>query len=241
MPWPSSGRRTIPKSPNDPGPVRDELEARPARPEARPRKEADPERECAVTREKRPQSQMIRFVRAPDGQVLADLAGKLPGRGVWVSADREIIAKAIEKNVFSRRFKAASKADPGLVDEIEQRLTERCLNLMGLAKKAGILVTGFDQVRASLRKARPAWLIEAADGASDGREKVYSLAKALYGDVKVAGALTSAELGMALGRRGVVHALLQPGQLVSSWQLAYRRLAGFRLSPEDLWFSAGDP
>ncbi|MCI4644447.1 MAG: RNA-binding protein [Hyphomonadaceae bacterium] len=240
MPWPSLGGRTIPKSPNDPRPVPGELEAEASRP-PRPRKEADPERECAVTRESRPQSEMIRFVRAPDGQVMADLAGKLPGRGVWVSADRENVGKAIEKGVFSRRFKAASKAELGLVDEIEARLAERCINLIGLAKKAGILVIGFDQVRASLRKTRPAWLIEAGDGAADGREKVYSLAKALYGEVKVAGALTSAELGMALGRRGVVHALLQPGQLVHSWQLAYRRLAGFRLSPEDHWFTAGDP
>ncbi len=231
----------IPTSANDPRPGPDGLETADPSSGRRPARGGDPERECAVTREKRPQSDMIRFVRAPDGTVMADLAGKLPGRGVWISADRASVTAAVEKGVFSRRFKAASKASPELVEEIERRLTERCLGLFGLAKKSGILVIGFDQVRASLRKARPAWLIEAADGASDGREKVYSLAKALYGDVKVAGALSSAELGMALGRRGVVHALLQPGPLVNSWQVAYRRLVGFRPSPEDHWFSAGDP
>ena len=231
----------IPTSANDPRPGPDGLETPAPRDGRRPEKGADPERECAVTREKLPQSEMIRFVRAPDGTVMADLAGKLPGRGVWVRADRASVAAAVDKGVFSRRFKAASKADPELVEEIERRLTERCLGLFGMAKKAGILVIGFDQVRASLRKARPAWLVEAADGASDGREKVYSLALALDGDVKVAGALSSAELGMALGRRGVVHALLQPGPLVNSWQVAYRRLVGFRPSPEDHWFSAGDP
>ena len=88
---------------------------------------------------------------------------------------------------------------------------------------------------------RPAWLIEAADGASDGREKVSALARALYRDIQVAGALTSAELGMALGRQGVIHALLQNGPLAESWSIAYGRLTGFRAPPEDHWFSAGDP
>lgn len=183
---------------------------------------------------------MIRFARAPDGAVVADLSCKLPGRGVWITAQREIVDEGVKKGVFSRRFKAQSTAPDGLADLIEAQLAARCQALVGMAKKSGALVTGFDQVRASLRKARPAWLIEASDGAQDGRNKVYLLAAALYKDVKVAGALTSAELGMALGRDGVIHALLQPGPLAKNWAFAYRRLQGFRHSPEDHWFSAGD-
>ncbi|MEL6567418.1 MAG: RNA-binding protein [Pseudomonadota bacterium] len=221
----------MPKRPND----------RSTGPERLTSKTASPERECAVTREVRPQSEMIRFVRAPDGVVVPDVAGKLPGRGVWVSAQRECLNKAVAKDAFSRRFKAKSKADEALADTVEALLLQRCVALFGLARKSGRLVTGFDQVRASLKKAKPAWLIEASDGAKDGRTKVYSLAKALYGDVEVAGALSSAELGMALGREGVIHALLQPGPMVNSWTVAYGRLKGFRLSPEDHWFSAGDP
>jgi len=184
---------------------------------------------------------MIRFVRAPDGAVVADIAGKLPGRGVWVTATRETVKAAVDKGVFPRRFKAPAEPAEDLVDQVAEALAARCVSLIGLAKKSGQLIIGFDQVRASLRKMRPAWLIEASDGAEDGRTKVYSLAKALYGDVKVAGALSSAELGMALGREGVIHALLQPGPMVNSWAVAYGRLKGFRLSPEDHWFSAGDP
>lgn len=180
-------------------------------------------------------------MRAPDGMVVADIAGKLPGRGVWVSADRDALRQAVAKGVFSRRFKAQTRSPEDLPEQVETLLVQRCISLVGLAKKAGCLVTGFDQVRASLRKKRPAWLIEARDGAADGRTKVYSLAKALYGHVNVAGALSSAELGMALGREGVIHALLQPGPMVNGWTVAYGRLKGFRLSPEDHWFSAGDP
>ncbi len=200
-----------------------------------------PERECAVGKRTRPQAEMIRFVRGPDGAVLADISSKLPGRGVWITARRECVDEAIAKGVFPRRFKAAAMAPEDLSDQVEALLAQRCISLLGLARKAGHLVSGFDQVRASVRKGRPAWLIEASDGAPDGRAKVYSLAKALYDDVKLAGALTSAELGMALGREGVIHALLQPTPLVNSWTVAYGRLKGFRLSPEDHWFSTGDP
>lgn len=184
---------------------------------------------------------MIRFVRGPDGEVVPDIAGKLPGRGVWITATREAVETACAKGVFARRFKARSEAPADLADRVERLLAERCIGLIGLARKSGQLVTGFDQVRAALRKRRPAWLIEAADGAEDGRAKVYSLAKALYDDVRIAGALTSAELGMALGREGVIHALLREGPLAGSWSVAYRRLTGFRSPPEDHWFSAGDP
>ena len=184
---------------------------------------------------------MIRFVRGPGGVVVPDIAGRLPGRGVWVTARRDFIEQAVERGVFSRRLKQSCDAPADLADQVERLLLERCVGLLGLARKAGALITGFDQVRASLKKKQPAWLIEAADGSADGRGKVYSLAVALYDEVKVAGALTSAELGMALGREGVIHALLQNGPLARSWTVAYHRLKGFRATPEDLWFSAGDP
>lgn len=183
---------------------------------------------------------MIRFARAPGGEVVPDVSGKLPGRGVWVTATRKAVDEAAAKGVFSRRFKAQSTVPDALSDIIEGQLAERCCALIGMAKKSGVLVTGFDQVRASLRKARPAWLIEAADGAEDGRSKVYLLAVALYTEVKLAGGLTSAELGMALGRDGVIHACLQSGPLAKSWAVAYGRLKGFRPSPEDHWFKTGD-
>lgn len=199
-----------------------------------------PQRECALSRETHAKADLIRFVRDPAGRVVPDIAERLPGRGVWVSASREAVNAAAAKGVFPRRFKASATVPPELADEVERLLVERCIGLVGLARRSGNLVTGFDQVRAALRKAPPGWLIEAGDGAQDGRNKVYSLAKALYGNVRIAGALTSGELGMAIGRAHVIHALLQAGPLADSWTVAYRRLKGFRLSPEEHWFSAGD-
>ena len=182
---------------------------------------------------------LIRFVRGPDGTVAPDVFGKLPGRGVWISADRATVETAIEKNAFAGAFKAQSKPMDHLVNEIERQLLQRCTGLLGMAKKSGVAVLGFDQVRAYIRKQEPGWLIEASDGAEDGRNKVHFLAKAIYEDVKVAGALSSAELGVAFGRQHVIHALLEQGSLSDAFSVAYGRLIGFRDAPETGWFSGG--
>jgi uncharacterized protein len=48
-------------------------------------------RRCVVTRERLPKEQMFRFVVSPDRALIPDLAGKLPGRGIWLSASRDVI------------------------------------------------------------------------------------------------------------------------------------------------------
>ncbi len=140
---------------------------------------------------------------------------------------------------FSKAFKAKSTPMEGLIDEVERQLVQRCTGLLGMAKKSGLAVLGFDQVRDYIRRQEPGLLLEASDGAEDGRNKVHFLAKAIYEDVKVAGALSSAELGMAFGRQHVIHALLEHGSLADAFSVAYRRLTGFRVAPETGWFSGG--
>lgn len=196
-------------------------------------------RQCAVTRERLAPDALIRFVRSPDGIVVPDGFGKLPGRGAWISADQETLKTALQSDAFSKAFKAKSTPMEGLVDEVERQLVQRCTGLLGMAKKSGLTVLGFDQVRDYIRRQEPGLLLEASDGAEDGRNKVHFLAKAIYEDVKVAGALSSAELGMAFGRQHVIHALLEHGSLADAFSVAYRRLTGFRVAPETGWFSGG--
>jgi uncharacterized protein len=205
---------------------------------------ASPERLCAVTRERLPKEAMIRFVLSPKTVVTPDIAARLPGRGVWVSAERRHVDTAAAKGAFARGFKSAvtlpGESPAGLSDLTERLLLKRCTELLGLARKAGQAVSGHDQVRDALRSAAPAFLLEAADGAEDGRKKVYFLAKAIYSDVKVAGALTAQELGMAFGRDRVIHGLVRRGAIAKNWETAYRRLTGFRLAPEIDWFPEPD-
>ena len=196
-----------------------------------------PGRQCIVTREGLSQDEMIRFVRSPDGTAVPDVAGKLPGRGAWVKAERASVDEAEKRESFSRAFKQKTPAGPGLSDLVEQQLLQRCINYLSLSRKAGDVVIGFDQVRAYLRNQSPGILLEASDGSEDGRNKVHFLAKAMYDPPKTAGALSSAELGMAFGRDRVIHALLQQGALCKAFETAYRRLTGFRPAPERDWFS----
>lgn len=170
---------------------------------------AGPERRCIVTRRVLPKAALIRFVVAPDGTVTPDLAGELPGRGLWVSADRTLLERAVKKNMFARAARAPVRAPADLADRVAALQRRRCLHLIGLARRAGQAVAGFEKVRAWLEAGRAAVLLAARDGAADGRAKLARLG----GDVPVVAAFTAAELGGVFGRDIAVHAALAPGGL----------------------------
>ncbi|MEM7005358.1 MAG: RNA-binding protein [Pseudomonadota bacterium] len=197
----------------------------------------EPVRQCAVLRTRRPQTEMVRFVRGPDCSAAPDVAAKLPGRGVWITASRDAVSTAVREDVFSRSFKAETSAVSDLSELVERLLLRRLQSTLGLAKKAGAVVLGFDQVKSALQKNRPGVLISASDSAKDGRNKLYFLGRSLYDQLNTAGALTSDELGMAFGRSHVVHALLETGAFSRNWAADYIRLIGFRPAPEQDWYS----
>jgi len=199
---------------------------------------ANPERRCIASMARRPQAEMIRFVLAPDGSVTPDLAARLPGRGAWVSADRASLELAVKKGAFSRAFKVQVRAPDDLPALVEQLLVRRCLDHLGLGRRGGDVIAGFDQVRDLVRSETPAVLLEASDGAADGRGKVLGLARAAQesrvGDYLLAGCFSSEELGMALGRGRVIHACVKQGRFADAWRVELARLSGFRrLTPED--------
>lgn len=195
-----------------------------------------PGRQCAVTRDRLPLTEMVRFALSPDNIVVPDISGKLPGRGVWVKADRATLEAGLKAGAFARGFKSQVTVPDDLVDQVENLLLRRCQGIIGMAKKAGDVVVGYDQVRDALRKTAPGLLLEATDGAEDGRGKVYFLAKALYSEVKIAGALNSVELGMAFGRDRVIHGYVRRGSIAKSLLASYGKLTGFRRAPELDWF-----
>lgn len=202
------------------------------------------ERRCIVSQESLPEARLVRFALAPDGAVTPDVAAKLPGRGAWVRADRACVDAAVRKGAFSRAFKAQAKAGPDLADWVEQLLARRCLDLLGLARRAGAVAMGTTQVEAAIRAGEARVMIEAADGASEGREKLMSLHIGLQGSPpRAVGCFSSEELGVALGRERVIHACLLQERLASGWAAEIARLAGFRTvvpsSWPDSWRSVG--
>jgi hypothetical protein len=183
-----------------------------------------PERRCLVTRQVKDWDQMIRFVLDPAGQVVPDVDGRLPGRGMWLSADRNVLNRAIAANLFARAARMRVQVRADLAEQVERLLVSRALDCLGLARRAGQVAMGFDQVRACLRSSSAAVLIAAADSAADGRRKLRQLAPG----VPVITAFSKAELGAALGRDGIVHVAVAPGGLARRLIGSVRRLAGFR-------------
>lgn len=199
---------------------------------------AQRQRRCVATGEVRADPDLIRFVVDPDGNLFPDVAARAPGRGVWVSASRDAVLLAARKGGFSRGLKQAVRPPEGLDLLVEAALEKRVLDFLGMARRAGQVVMGFDQVDSALRKARPAWRIEASDGAADGRRKLDGLAR-VWGAIPVAGCLSGAQIGMAFGRDTVIHALLPPGRLADAFGVEVRRLAGFRPLVPQAWGDAG--
>jgi uncharacterized protein len=187
------------------------------------------ERRCIVSHEVLADAQLIRFALSPDGVVTPDVAAKLPGRGAWVRADRATLETAAKKGAFARAFKAEVKVPPDLVALTETLLARRCLDQLGLSRRAGALAIGATQVEEAIRGKRALILIEASDGAAEGREKLMSLHIGLLGRPAAAvGCFDSADLGVALGRERVIHACLLQERLATGWAAEISRLAGFR-------------
>ena len=188
---------------------------------------APPARRDIVRRESRPKGALVRFVVGPDGVVYPDVAERLPGRGVWVEARRDAIEAASAKNLFARAAKEAARVPDGLADAVERQLTRRCLDLVGLARRAGEVVNGFDKVAAALRGGTKGLLLSAADGAADGVRKLTGL----QGDGPHVAVFERADLGRALGRDDAVHVLVKDGPLARRLDAEAARLRGFKATP----------
>lgn len=183
-----------------------------------------PARRCVATRESMPRDRLVRFVVDPEGEIVPDVAGRLPGRGVWLMADRGAISLAVAKGLFAKAARRRVHAAPDLPDQVESMLARRGLDLIGLARRAGQLVAGFDQVADWLRNGKAAVLLGACDGAADGRRKLRAMARGL----PVVEAFDRHELGLAIGRDEVVHVAIAPGGLAKRLVAEVARLRGFR-------------
>jgi predicted RNA-binding protein YlxR (DUF448 family) len=182
---------------------------------------------------------MVRFVEGPDRLVVPDVAHKLPGRGYWVTAKRELVARACERGGFAKAAKAPVVCPPELVASVERLLVQRCVEHLGLARRAGQILMGFAQVEEAFRarEGRVGVLVEASDSGPADREKLVTYARR-QGGIPVVGCLTQAEIGLAFGRESVVHAALTPGSLAARFVSEAARLGGFRVLCPPEWGAA---
>ena len=206
-------------------------------------------RMCAVSREVRPIEELIRFVVAPTGEVVADLKRKLPGRGLWVTASRQTVAEAVRRHHFSRGFKRDLRVSPTLAADTEALLVRSVTDALAIAAKAGQVVAGFSKVESALkeRHSRGAVqaLIHAADGAPDGIRKLDALLGQNAGieggsaRIPVMTVLTSAELDLALTRSNVIHAALLAGPASKTFLSRSQTLVRYRMADADKTAGSG--
>ena len=186
-------------------------------------------RRCIVTSDSGSKAGLIRVVVGPEDKIVPDLAEKLPGRGIWVSADRSALETAAQKNHFARSAKGPVKVDPNLINQVEDLLVRRITDTLSLARKAGAAVAGYEKVRTWLDKGEAAVLIQAHDGSKGMRSKLH----APDGPESLVEALTAQEMGVAFGRDTVVHAALKAGGLAGLCVSEAGRLKGVRRMPDE--------
>ena len=190
--------------------------------------ERGPLRRCVVTRERGAREAMIRFVIAPDRAVVADLAATLPGRGIWLSASADVIQRARAKGAFARAARGAVTVPSDLLSGLVAALERRIVDHIGLARRAGQAVSGFDKAREWLAAGRAALVIQAADGSPEERARFIGRhAEA----VPVVAPLPADRLGAIFGRERAVHVAVASGRLADRLLADAGRLAGLR-NPE---------
>lgn len=186
-------------------------------------------RRSVLSRARQDRDGMLRFVRDPGGRVVFDIDARLPGRGFWLEADRDSVRLAIKRQALTRAAGPGSTIADDLPDQIEQALVRRGLDRIGLARRAGALISGFDEVERGLRAGRAKILIQASDAAEDGLQKLGRIA----GDLPMVRLFDRFELGRALGRDEAVHLVVTHGSHATPLLTIVRRLAGFRQMAQD--------
>ncbi|HZH27829.1 MAG TPA: RNA-binding protein [Azospirillaceae bacterium] len=181
-----------------------------------------PLRRCVATMAVAPKDGMIRFVVGPDGRLLPDLDEKLPGRGYWVTADKDALELAVKKRAFARAARRPVEVAPDLRGVVAEGLRRRCMDILGLARRAGQVVAGFEQVREALIGGKVAFRVEASDGAAEGRSKLTAIRR----DLPMVTSFSAGELAAALGRAHVVHVAIAEGGFAVRFARELTRLEG---------------
>lgn len=190
-----------------------------------------PVRTCIATRAAKPIDELIRFVRGPDKTLVPDLKAGLPGRGVWVSANRAALEKAIRGKAFSYALKAEIITDAALPEKVGQLLRQRALSALSFANKAGEIVFGMTKIEKAL-EASPLALIHSSEASPDGVEKLDRRFHFIKGkDAPVFRIFSGEELDMAFGRSNVIHAALMDSQAAGNCLKWLEKAAAFEKEP----------
>ncbi len=165
-------------------------------------------RTCLLTGVERTQDELLRFTLTPDHQVVPDFKKRLPGKGFYLTNSRQVLSEAINKNIF-RKLGKNTTVMPNLLEIVENILKSRALESINLAKKAGVLISGFDKVKEKLTNGKVAFVLEAIDAGADGHAKIVAAAK----NTEILALFSIEELDKTLNRTNTVHAALLKSEM----------------------------
>ena len=183
-------------------------------------------RKCIVSGQVLDKEHLLRFTVLDTGQLIPDFKKKLPGVGVYVSASRDILSVAVNKNLFSKSLKRTVRISPDFVAMVEQLLKKHGLEQISLARKAGILRTGYEKVSELIKKGQAAFILEASDAGKDGRERIASLAQ----NLEIFNIYTVEELDQALDKTNTVHLAFANSEMSRNLKSEFRKINNFLTS-----------
>ena len=197
----------------------------------------EPERTCIVTRVVAQPSELIRFVVGPEDEIFPDVGHKLPGRGVWVTADMGTVAEAVRTKAFARALRRQVRVAEDLPSQIDVLLQRRLAEALSLTNKAGLVTPGFTRTEAAILAEEVYVLLHAVDAADDGAKKLDRLFRAIARDsgrtARIVRLLDVTQMSLAIGRANVVHAAVKPGGAARRFLEEARRLVHYRRLPAD--------
>ena len=158
------------------------------------------ERSCVACRKKDGQQEFLRYVVSPDGKVVVDYRHRLPGRGAYTCLDRACISRALTQGGFARAFRCQLPVvDPEIFfDDVTNAISQRAQGVLGIARKAGNVVSGTSQLLSAFGRGEIKYLLVAEDAAEGSAEKMIRLAE--QGSIGWARFLNQQLLGQVAGR-----------------------------------------
>ena len=158
--------------------------------------------------------------------MLVDYRHRLPGRGAYTCIDKKCLRDASRNKQFQRSFrgKCSEISEEGLLDSLQQALLQRILNLIGMARKSGQVISGSNAVMTALRQPKGQAVVLISEDISDGiAAKIRELSDRQ--NVSCSQLFSKGMLGQVLGKGERSVLAIQSGALAKAILIELQRYA----------------
>ncbi len=182
------------------------------------------ERRCIISKQPLDPKYALRLVVDPNGQIIFDLKGKLPGRGYWIAANRDVI------NVLQTNRKKRQQIFGGAIlpenfhASLEIALKNHIIQQIGLARRAGIICFGFEKIKEWIQSNKVALALIASDAseAETQRLKIKNFGCPFFE------LLSGEELAAVFSHSYIAYMVFNSGNLTENIYNSSSRLQGLR-------------